>query len=415
MFRITPKWHEQSVRWGHPLHSMCSYMAMFPPRLPHYFIERFTKPGDVVIDGFGGRGTTPAQACLTNRIGIGNDLNPLAYVLIKAKVDPPNKNTLLRRIRELEKDFMPTKFDDAPEEIQMLYSEKTLQQLVYLKENLNLGRKVDTFIMGTILGGMHGDSSLANYMSIPMPNTFSMSPNYIKKYIKKNSLTPPEHDAFAVIRHRTERLYSKGMPGIKGKAFNEDIRKLPKKLKGVKGKLIVSSPPYLKVVKYGKFNWIRLWMLDVDSKELDKELDDTHSLLKYLDFMEDALNAMYNLLEEDGICVLAIGDVFGDRGIGKDKTINLAKTVWDELGKRVGFELISIIDDEYKKDNKVSRIWGKTKGVATEIDRLLVLSKDKTKISSYKNECQIDWKGEYHDRFTPRAPSSRFLDAIAET
>lgn len=402
MFDITPEWQNQSSRWGHTIHSMCSYMAMFPPRLPHYFIERFTKPGDIVIDPFCGRGTTPVQACFTNRFGIGNDLSPLAYILTKAKVDPPNKNELVRRIENLEDDFTPKKIDNITGKIRMLYSKKTLQQLVYLKENLNLGMKVDTFIMSVVLGGMHGDSPLPNYMSIPMPNTFSMSPKYVKKYIIKHNLKPPSHDAFTVIRHRIKRLYSKGIPGLKGKAFNEDIRKLKRKLNGIKANLILTSPPYLKVIKYGKFNWIRLWMLDIESKELDGKLDGTHSLPKYLDFMEDSLKAMYNFLEEDGVCILVIGDVFGCRGIGKGKTINLAETVWDNLKDKVDFELISIIDDEYRKDNKVSRIWGKTKGVATEKDRLLILCKDKTRVLPYKYNYEVDWKCNYPDRFSQK-------------
>ena len=33
--------------------------------------------GDVVLDPFSGRGTTPLQACAEGRIGVGNDLNPL--------------------------------------------------------------------------------------------------------------------------------------------------------------------------------------------------------------------------------------------------------------------------------------------------------------------------------------------------
>ena len=371
---------------------------MFPPKLPHYFIERFTEPGEVVIDPFSGRGTTPFQACMDNRIGIGNDLNPLAYVLTKAKINPPNSNELEKRISSLENEFKPTDITYVPEKIRMLYNDKTLQQLVFLKDNLNLRRKVDIFIMAIILGGMHGDSTLPSYMSIPMPNTFSMSPNYIKNYIKKNSLKPPSYDAFTVIRHKMKRFFSKGIPGIKGKAFNEDIRKLKPKLKGTKAKLIFTSPPYLKVVRYGKLNWIRLWMLNVDHKELDEKLDDTHTLPKYLDFMEDSLKTMYNLLEDDGVCVLAIGDVYGARGIGKGKNINLAQEVWNELGKDSGFELVSIIDDKYREDNKVSRIWGKTKGIATKLDRLLVICKDKKKISPVKYESQIDWKCQYLDR-----------------
>ena len=44
--------------------------------------------GDVVLDPFSGRGTTPLQACAEGRIGVGNDLNPFAHLLTAAKVEP---------------------------------------------------------------------------------------------------------------------------------------------------------------------------------------------------------------------------------------------------------------------------------------------------------------------------------------
>ena len=65
---------------------MCSYLASFPAALTHAFIARYTRPGDVVLDPFSGRGTTPLQACAEGRIGVGNDLNPFAHLLTAAKV-----------------------------------------------------------------------------------------------------------------------------------------------------------------------------------------------------------------------------------------------------------------------------------------------------------------------------------------
>ena len=44
--------------------------------------------GDTVLDPFSGRGTTPTQACVDGRIGLASELNPLAYMLSRAKVDP---------------------------------------------------------------------------------------------------------------------------------------------------------------------------------------------------------------------------------------------------------------------------------------------------------------------------------------
>src|SRR5204863_7790157 len=87
---IEPEWKAQQRLWGHSFHPMCSYLASFPAALTHAFIARYSRPGDVVVDPFSGRGTTPLQACAEGRIGAGNDLNPLAYLLTAAKVDPPS-------------------------------------------------------------------------------------------------------------------------------------------------------------------------------------------------------------------------------------------------------------------------------------------------------------------------------------
>ena len=37
-------WRRAPRRWGHPLHSLCSYFAMFPPHMPRVFVEWLTKP-----------------------------------------------------------------------------------------------------------------------------------------------------------------------------------------------------------------------------------------------------------------------------------------------------------------------------------------------------------------------------------
>ena len=85
---IAPEWKDQQRLWGHSFHPMCSYLASFPAGLAHAFIARWSRPGDVVFDPFSGRGTTPLQACAEGRIGVGNDLNPFAYLLTAAKVEP---------------------------------------------------------------------------------------------------------------------------------------------------------------------------------------------------------------------------------------------------------------------------------------------------------------------------------------
>src|SRR5215212_11856834 len=98
---IEPEWKDQARLWGHSLHPMCSYLASFPAALAHAFIGRYSRRGDVVIDPFSGRGTTPLEACAEGRIGVGNDLNPFAHLLTAAKVEPATAAEAATRVAML--------------------------------------------------------------------------------------------------------------------------------------------------------------------------------------------------------------------------------------------------------------------------------------------------------------------------
>src|SRR4029079_8313053 len=98
---LAPEWKDQQRLWGHPFHPMCSYLASFPAALSHAFIARYSRPGDVVLDPFSGRGTVPLQAAAEGRIGVGNDLNPFAHLLTAAKVEAPSLAEARTRVTAL--------------------------------------------------------------------------------------------------------------------------------------------------------------------------------------------------------------------------------------------------------------------------------------------------------------------------
>ena len=138
------------------------------------------------------------------------------------------------------------------------------------------------------------------------------------------------------------------------------------------------------------YNWIRLWYLDNDSEEVDKSLDDTHSLDDYLEFMKDSLSVTLPLIEpEKGFSCWVIGDV---------GNFNLAWAVWKLAGEKIEVEnskgeiirwkLLSIIEDKIPSNEKTTRLWKEKKGKATSSDRILILapqsSNPKTRISDKK-------------------------------
>ena len=357
-------WQSQKGRWAAPQHYMCTYMAMFPPELPHYFIERFTEPGDTVLDPFCGRGTAPVEAAAQRRHGIGNDLNPLAVVLTRGKLSNPSIEDVLSRLRELEGRYDPEDWstDEEPDRIQMIYHENTLRQMVYLKSALDWSKPgVDAFIVAVLMGAMHGNS--IGFLSLPMPNTFSMGWGYIAGKIKEDPVrwSCPDRDSFEVLRVRVNRQLAKGRLTGSGETIFGDVRDLDQKVEHGSVQLLFTSPPYLKVIKYGLYNWIRLWFL-TDSgshEEVDETLDDTHALVEYLDFMRDTLTATLPLMDRGrGISCWAIGDVKG---------LNLAWAVWhhaasgieveDDDGSVLRYKLIAIVEDNIPAEQKVTKIW----------------------------------------------------------
>ena len=62
-------------------------------------------------------------------------------------------------------------------------------------------------------------TALLNILSISMPNTFSMSPAYVKKYIEENRLIAPDQDVFECLRTKLARLYLDAIDGPDGRTF----------------------------------------------------------------------------------------------------------------------------------------------------------------------------------------------------
>jgi hypothetical protein len=132
---------------------------------------------------------------------------------------------------------------------------------------------------------------------------------------------------------------------------------------------IVTSPPYLGILRYGAFNWIRLWFLGYSQYEIDRLLAGTDSLDIYLSFMVSFLSSAGRVLRKGAVAVLVIGDV-----VEKGQHVPLAERVWAEVQGLVPFEKVRIDRDAYDQTTKTTRVWGEQrKGRATPKDRVIVL------------------------------------------
>ena len=69
------------------------------------YIKNFTKPGDVVLDPFGGYGVTLLESLMLGRKAIHLDLNPLSNFIISGLIAPVDPNDLWAALNEIEQKF----------------------------------------------------------------------------------------------------------------------------------------------------------------------------------------------------------------------------------------------------------------------------------------------------------------------
>jgi len=87
-------------------HGYYTYPAKFIPQLAERLIKENSEQGDIVIDPFMGSGTTVVEAIVNDRVGIGTDINEIAYLLSKVKTTPLENQELIKELCKIEVDII---------------------------------------------------------------------------------------------------------------------------------------------------------------------------------------------------------------------------------------------------------------------------------------------------------------------
>jgi len=379
---IKDSWKYAEDGWGVSLHRICSRTGSFPPPLAYYFIVKYSRPGDKVLDPFSGKGTAPLEACLNDRVGVGNDLAPEAYVLTRAKVRPVSyrdvsrwaewaKPRVLREAHEY-------RIEDIEDEVKIFYNKYTLKQILAVRDLVEELEDEDlsNFLKALMLGILHGPSGI--HLSIRCSHSFSMSPGYVKKYIKENHLKKPRRDVLKCLMLKAERVFKDGIPAVKGYAFMNDARSLPIEDESID--FVITSPPYFNMQTYAWDNWLRLWFLGYRYKDVREKLFHTNSLKKFNAFFKDCLREIFRVLKWDRAAVIVLGTVKLN-----GKIINMAEEV-APIAEEIGFNVQSVIYDGIPKSNKY--LWYLDGGQGVDKEVVLIL----TKGEFTPNIIRIDWR-----------------------
>jgi hypothetical protein len=300
----------------HRFHALCPYFAMFPESFAEQWIDKLSEPGDLVVDPFCGRGTTPFQGLLMKRRVDANDISPVAYCITKAKTNAPALATLRTRITKLERAWIEAALQPAiaelPEFYRHAFAPRTLSQLMFLRSALKWRTSnVDCMVAALVLGSLHGESERSpSYLSAQMPRTIATKPDYSVRWWHAKGYRPPDRDAFALLRTKAEFRYASGVPEGRATVRLGDMRDLPRtSLADETARLAVTSPPYLDTTDFEEDQWLRAWFLGgSDLPKKSGTTDHRHrSEDRYWQLIADAWRTLGQIVSERGHVVIRIG------------------------------------------------------------------------------------------------------------
>ena len=299
-------------RQMHSLHYTVSYRASFKPELPDFCIQRYSNPGDIVLDPFSGRGTTALQANLLGRVAWACDVNPLAVRLTQAKVNPAGLDEIVLRLNEV--DFRrPVSLVGYQEHFAPFYDPDTYRELVNLRSHIAKHRdRVTNFIELIAVSRLHGHSpgffSVYSFPQISIPSAS-------QRQINAKRGQTPEYRAIAprIIRKAAQALRD-GFASDFYATANSNLIQIAdaRRLQFVPSSavdLIVTSPPFLDKVDYLADNWLEFWFAGIDPRPFQANVVMHRSLTEWSEFVGQFLKEMLRVLKWGAYAVIEVGEV----------------------------------------------------------------------------------------------------------
>ena len=303
-------------RQAHSLNEI-SYRACFKPQLPQYFIDRFSRPGDIVLDPFLGRGTTAIQAALSGRVAYGSDVNPLSAMLTKPRLSIPSMQAVTERFQSIPNRREVTKKD---QDLLAFYHPRTLEHLLSLRawfiEREDAGElsAEDEWLRMVIINRLSGHSP--GFLSVKtMPPNITVSIERQRQINARHGRTPRQKDILDIVLKKSKSLLrsTQPMPPLlptpaptRHQLHCRDARHLDYIADG-EAALVVTSPPFLDVVDYRKDNWLRCWFAGIDLDAV--EFDDHADAITWRGFIADTFTELARALKPGGYVAFEVGEV----------------------------------------------------------------------------------------------------------
>jgi DNA methylase len=304
---------KSTVKSDWTFHQLAPYIGRMKTSMARSLVQRWTAPGDLVVDPFCGCGVVALEAAASNREVVVGDWNPYAVLLTKAKLFAPSKqSTAERRLRKtwklsrqlLSKQDLRT----VPAWVRKFFHPKTLRSALAFRDACV--ELEDTFLLACLLGILHhqrpGFLSFPSSHLVPYLRTRNFPRSHFSELYE-------EREVFTRLAAKIRRTYRRPPSALsrRRRVLQIDARRFPKTSKI---DAVITSPPYMNELDYVRDNRLRLWFIE---RALPQgiELKARNRESAFTELMEKVCKRLSTRLRRGGCFVLVVGDA--TRGNGR--------------------------------------------------------------------------------------------------
>jgi hypothetical protein len=332
------RWRVSVANTECSLHQLAPYIGKLKSSIARELIESYSRTGDLVVDPFAGAGTIPLEALLAGRRVFAADVSPYGELLTSAKTSPPRTlNAALLEAERLLGDSSsshPPDLRSVPRWVRRYFHPQTLKEA--LSFALTCRKQKSHFNLACLLGILHHQR----------PGFLSYPSSHLVPYLRDRKFSRQQFPQMYDYRPLRPRILAK---------INRAYKRVPASPKGtveivtasfknlslptcIDG--LITSPPYMNALDYGRDNRLRLWFLDPTAADrIDSQTPS--SIEDFARLMSVLASKTQAVLRSRGYCVLVIGDV-----VSRSAVVHPARIAVDAFAAHApSLSLISMVED----------------------------------------------------------------------
>ena len=265
-------------------HSFHEYKGRFYPQLAKALMNYAgLKKGDTVLDPFCGSGTTLVESLLFGVNAVGVDINPIAYLLSKAKVESilleeENLSQIEKTFGDLEKkpEWRKINLDQRGcgldmEYLKSWFPENNLKKIIFIQQTIRaLSDETSQLLVKVILSNMLREFSYQDPKQLRIRRRLDKPPHHLLETFKQTLFEKTEN-------LKKFRMLNRFKPISKVDNYLGDVRTLMKSVGLKKNSIdaVITSPPYATALPYVDTDRLSLFAFGYTSRNRFKRLEES--------------------------------------------------------------------------------------------------------------------------------------------